>query len=66
MAKVTRFRAGYGLSAEINGIWHKFNAEIEIEMENGDDVQEQKRKAWNTVIAEVEKQVEEALQEKEV
>ena len=57
MAKVKSFRAEYGLSAEIKGIWHKFYSAIEIEPTEGDDVSELKEKAWNTVISECEKQI---------
>ncbi len=57
MAKVKAFRAEYGLSAEIKGIWHKFHAAIEIELTESDDIAEIKEKAWNTVINECEKQI---------
>ncbi len=57
MARVKAFRAEYGLSAEIKGIWHKFYTAIEIELTEGDDITEVKEKAWNTVINECEKQI---------
>jgi len=64
MAKVKAFRAGYGTSFQTggqNGPWHKVTCEIEIEIEGNDNVEDVKRKAWNTVEAEVEKQVDEII-----
>ena len=40
MAKVKTFTAGYGFSGSINGQWHKFNTEITIEIEPGDNIAE--------------------------
>ena len=45
MAKVKTFTAGYGFSGSINGQWHKFNTEITIEIEPGDNIAEIKEKA---------------------
>lgn len=61
MAKVKSFKAEFGSSAEIKGVWYKFYAGIELEMEPGDDTEEVKKKAWNTVVHEVEKQLAEVL-----
>ena len=57
MAKVKTFTSGYGFSGSINGQWHKFNTEITIEIEPGDNIAEIKEKAWNTCYQEVEKQI---------
>lgn len=57
MAKVKSFKAELGVSVEIKGQWYKFNAGIELELDPEDDTAEVKRKAWNTVHTEIEKQV---------
>lgn len=58
MAKMKSFKAEFGLSVEIGGIWHKYYAGVEIECEPNDDTKKVKEMAWNTVISEVEKQIE--------
>ena len=63
MAKVKSFTTSFGISAEIKGFWQKFNCTVEVEPEEGDNLDEIKNTAWNTVIREVEKQVEEALED---
>lgn len=62
MAKVTSFGSTFGMSLEIKGVWHKFQSSITIEPEEGDDMEEVKKKAHNTVQLEVEKQFNEALE----
>jgi hypothetical protein len=62
MAKVKSFRAETGVSVELKGQWYKFYTAIELELEEGDDTAEVKKKAWNTVHAEIEKQFTELLQ----
>lgn len=57
MAKVKSFKAEFGTSAEIKGVWYKFNSGIELDIEPGDDMEDVKNRAWNTVIQEVEKQM---------
>lgn len=59
MAKVKSFKAEFGSSAEIKGVWYKFYSGIELELEPGDDTEDVKERAWNTVIREIEKQMEE-------
>lgn len=59
MPKMKSFKTEYGISLEIDGVWHKFYAGVEIEVENGDKTDDIKKKAWNTVINEVEKQIDE-------
>lgn len=61
MAKVTKFSSVFGMSLEIKGIWHKFQCGIEIEPEEGDDLEKIKEKAHNTVQLEVEKQLQAAI-----
>lgn len=61
MAKVKSFKAEFGSSIEIRGTWYKFNSAIELELEPGDDTEQVKEKAWNTVVHEVEKQVREVM-----
>lgn len=60
--KVKSFKAESGVSVEINKQWYKFYSGIEVTVEDGDDVAEVKRKAWNTVNTEIEKQVREVLE----
>lgn len=62
MAKMTAFRAEYGVSVELKGSWHRFTCAIEIECENGDEPAEVKKKAWNTVVNEVEKKIAEVIE----
>lgn len=61
MAKVISFRAEYGTSVEVKGVWHKLYAAIEVAPEGDEPIAEVKEKAWNTVVHEVEKQVEDIL-----
>lgn len=61
MARVKSFKAAYGTSAEVEGVWHKFHSEIEIELTEGDNVGDIKEKAWNTVKYEVENQIKKEL-----
>lgn len=62
MAKIISFRAEYGTSVEIKGIWHKLYAAIEVAPESDDEPMDQvKEKAWNTVVHEVEKQIEDIV-----
>lgn len=63
MAKVKTFKADYGISAEIHGIWHKVSSGIEITVEDNDNFEDVKNKAWNTVKLEVEKKVIEITKE---
>ena len=62
MAKVKSFKAGRGVTIEKNGVYHKFNCEIEIEIEENDNTQEIKNRAWNTVDTELEKQISNVLE----
>lgn len=57
MAKVKTFTSNYGMSLEIKEIWYKFQAGIEVEVEEGDDLEKVKKMAHNTVQVEVEKQL---------
>jgi hypothetical protein len=63
VAKVKAFRAEYGSSIEIQGVWHKIHCAVEIELDKNEQTPEKiaeiKEKAWNTVIVEVEKQFKE-------
>ena len=61
MAKIKTFRAEYGTSVEVKGTWHKLNCAVEIEIEAADNFAEVKEKAWNTVYAELEKQLAELI-----
>lgn len=61
MAKVSKIEASYGTSAEIKGMWHKFQFSMEIELAEDDNLEENKEKLWNTVQFEVEKQVEDLI-----
>ena len=62
MPKIKGFKTGYGLSVEIKGVWHKLNCEIELELLEGEDFPSTKEKAWNTVVDEVEKQIQRIIE----
>ena len=62
MAKVKEMEASYGTSAEIGGMWHKFQFSMKVELADDEDLQETKEKLWNTVQLEVEKQVQELIE----
>lgn len=55
--KLKSFKAEAGISLEIQGTWYKFYAGVEVELEDGDDTEKVKEKAWNTVSRELEKRV---------
>lgn len=57
MAKVKELSASCGVSAEINGVWHKFNFGITVEVEKGDNTSKIKEMLWDTCYVEVEKQI---------
>ena len=57
MAKLVKFSTGTGVSLQVKDVWYKFNCEIELELQEGDDIPTVKKKAWDTVTKEVEKQV---------
>jgi hypothetical protein len=59
MAKVLSFRAEFGTSIEVDGVWYKLYAAIEVAPEGDETLADVKDKAWNTVVDEVEKQVDE-------
>jgi len=61
MAKVKSFKAETGLSLQIKDVWYKFYCGIELELEPDDDVATVKKKAWDTVSVEVEKQMKEVI-----
>ena len=59
MARVKQFKAGLGLSIEINGVWHKFNCEVDVEPDENDDMEQVKSRAWDTVSDQIYKQIDE-------
>lgn len=61
MARVKAFRASYGMTAEIKGVYHKFHAELEVEIDAEDDAADVRKRTWNTVQVEVEKQIKDVL-----
>lgn len=61
MAKVKTFHSSFGMSLDIRGVWHKFQAGIEIELEDDDDIAKVKEMAHNTVQLEVQNQLQQAL-----
>ena len=64
--RVTSFGCEFGMSTEVQGVWHRLRANIEVEFDDDDQTPEKiaeiKEKAWNTVINEVETKFEQALQ----
>jgi hypothetical protein len=57
MAKVSHFSSKFGMSLEIKDVWYKFESAITIEVDEGDNLEEVKKKAHNTVQVEVENQL---------
>ena len=63
MAKVKEVSVESGISVEVApNMWHKFRFGMTLEVEDGDNMDEVKRKAWNTCHSEVEKQVKEVFE----
>lgn len=63
MAKVKTVEASYGTSVEFQGVWHKFQFSMALDVEDGDNVADVKSKLWNTVVLEVQKQIEQLVGE---
>lgn len=62
MAKITSVKAEYGVSMEIRGVWHKVLFAMEVQPEKADNVDDVKKKLWNTVEIEIEKQINEIIE----
>lgn len=59
MANVKEISVESGVSIETSpNVWYKFRYGMTVEVVDGDDISEVKRKAWNTAHSEVMKQVE--------
>lgn len=63
MAKMKSIKVAYGTSIQLKGQWSKFYTEVEIEIENGDDTDKIKETAWNTCYCEIEKQIQDLINE---
>lgn len=63
MAKIITVEAEMGFSTEINKSWYKYGFRIHVQPEEGDDLAEIKKKAWNTCNIEIEKQVKATIDE---
>lgn len=62
MAKVKEISVESGISVEVApNMWHKFRFGMTLELEETDNTEDAKRKAWNTCHSEVEKQVKEVF-----
>jgi hypothetical protein len=62
MAKVKELKFGSSISfQDKNEHWYRAEATITVELEDGDDVAEAKKKLWNTVNDEIANQVENLL-----
>ena len=57
LAKLLTFRAGHGMSVEINRVWHRIDCSVEIGLEDGDNTEAVKRKAWDTIDREIEHRI---------
>lgn len=57
MAKLMTFRAGHGMSVEINRVWHRIDCAVEIGLEDGDNTEVVKKKAWDTIDREIEHRI---------
>lgn len=61
MPIVKDFHVEQGVSIELRGAWYKFTCGITVQPEEGDNLEEIKKKAWSTVEFEIEKQVMEII-----
>jgi len=59
MAEVKTVEISRGVTIEKNGVYHKFNCGLEIELSEGDDPQKCREKGWNTVERELERKIDE-------
>lgn len=58
MAKVQKIDVESGVSIETApNVWYKFKYGMTVEIEEGDNLSDVKRKAWNTAHDEIAKQV---------
>ncbi len=57
MAWMKSFRASHGVTVESRGVWNRIDCAVEIELSEGDDSEEVKKKAWGTVYREIENQL---------
>lgn len=58
-SKIKEMSANVGTSAEINGVWYKFQFGIVIEFNENDNSEEVKEAIWNTCEEEVTKKMQE-------
>lgn len=65
MAKLTKISVTRGVSFQKGQYepWYKIQCGIELELDENDNADEVKRKAWNTVDLEIEKQLQEIINE---
>lgn len=63
MAKVTSIEAKISSSAKIRDVFHSFSFGITLSVEDEDNLEEVKKKAWATCEREVEFQIEQVLEE---
>lgn len=57
MAKVTNFHVMRGVTLEYQGHWLKFECGIDIAPDAGDDMKAIKKRAWDTVEQELEREL---------
>lgn len=64
MAKVTKISVSRGVSFQKGQYdpWYKMQCGIELDIEDGDDIEAVKKKAWNTVDVEIEKQLQDIME----
>ena len=62
MAKLKEIKASLGISLERDGVWYRPNCEVTLEIDETDTPVKRKAiwsKAWETVVEQVEKQINE-------
>lgn len=61
MAKTTSIRATYRMSTKVNNDFFTVEYTEERSVENNDDLDVEREKLWNTVISEIENQVDDII-----
>jgi hypothetical protein len=63
MAKLKEISAGYKISIQKNDVWYAVEYSQKKEIESGDDIEKEKEKNWEEVNKEVERQIDELLED---
>jgi len=63
MAKLKEISAGYKIAIQKNDVWYAVEYSQKKEIESGDDIEKEKEKNWEEVNKEVERQIDELLED---